>query len=1076
MGRRCALLTLTVVVACALAFSAVAPAPPAAFLRTPDLHDDRVVFACEGDLWLGELTTGKATRLTRDDGPETEPRFSPDGKLIAYTASYDGTPEVYVMPVTGGAPRRLTYRNTSAEVVDWTPDGASIVFRSPDYPRAWTLWSVPVGGGFPRKLPLEFASHLAYAADGQRFVFTRFFRHNHPWFRYEGGQKNDVWVGEAGKLEFRRVFATKGSNEFPVWAGERLYFVNDEAGKFSVITTTSDGKQASRAAGPYDAELRSLQTDGKRLIYERGHELEVLDLATGKPAPARFELTSDLIHTLPYSVPAERFVSAATLGPSGRRVLIEARGQIVSVPAKEGDAHVLLAKEGVRYRHAAWSPDATKLAFIADEPIDREGKTTVREQQLYLATADGTNARVLTSEGGRQLVGLRWSPDSKWLTFSDSDTKLWLVDAATGAKTYLGRGEWWTSPPHSFSPDSKWLVYLEHDFVADFDTMMLYEIASGRRVTVSDGRADDLAPTFSTDGKWLAFLSKRHLAPRRDPFLNSHANENPIKAFLLALHPDTRSPLLPDNDDEPTATEAKADAPRELVIDGLYDRLIELPVPPGNYTKLEVVGNQVLLLGLRSLTFFDLKTKQSGVAAEGVSTFQVSADGKRVLLFSGATSRVIEMAATASSATGPLVGASEGRLNFGGLQLRIHPRAEWEQIYWESWRLIRDYFYLANLHGADWPAIGERNARLLPAVRSRDELNELLRWLLAELSTSHGRVSGGDTLAKEPPPPPGFLGIEVEPGEGGFYRLKAIFRGDGFVEANRSPLAAPGLNVRVGDYLIEVAGVPAKVGSDWQQGLVGRVGQVVAVKVNQQPTFEGARTLRVRPIAEERRMRYLDWVQRNRDYVMKASGGRVGYLHLAAMMEPDLADFIKQYFPQRTRDALLVDVRFNNGGYVSARINTVLKQRVDAFWNQRANPLPWTRQFDYFPGPLACLMNEFSYSDGEEFPHEFRTLGLGPIIGRRTRGGEVGSDPGWPLVDGGVLHVPNYGAWTVKDGWIIEGPGLTPDHDIESDPNAFARGKDPQLDKAVELMLAALKQRPPLRPPNPPPPVRARKP
>jgi tricorn protease len=1035
------------------------------FLRSPDIHGDKVVFTCEGDLWLGDLRSGKASRLTRDEGVETDARFSPDGNWIAYTASYEGVQEVYLIPTTGGVPKRLTYRHTFAQTMDWTPDGKRVVFRSSDVPQS-TMFSVPMAGGYPQRFPLEFASHLSYAPDGHRYVLTRFARSGAAWFRYEGGLKNDLYLCDESKKEFRRIFETKTTNEYPVWAGSRICFVHDEGdGTFSVVSVTPDGRSVKRVAGPYDVEIRNLQTDGKRLIYEKGVELEVCDLETGKVATVSFDLASDLMHAMPYLTPAEKHVSFAHLGPTGKRVLVETRGHILSVPAKEGDVRIVLGKEGVRYRLAAMSPDAQQMAYISDE---------TREQQLYVANADGSHPRPLTSDAGRQLKSVRWSPDSRWIALTDSETRLRLIEVATGKDIEIARGTGRDGPRAEFSPDSRWLTYVETDRVTYFGSLVIYEIATGKRTVLGDGMANDFAPTFSSDGKWLAFLSNRHIVTRWDHFLDEQITEaDPTKAYLLALKKDTRSPFLPDNDEEspPSAAAEKKDEPKanvvEIDFDGLYDRLIEIPVPPAQYSQIAVVGDRVLLLASGNLTFYDLKAKKSGKVAEGVSWFQVSADAKKLLLYSGANSRVVDV-------TAQDVPANSGKLDFAAFQLRIHPKAEWEQMYWDAWRLIRDYFYVANLHGADWQALGNKYAKWLPSVRSRDELNQLIRWLLAELTISHAGVFGGDTRSQPRTAQPAFLGVDVEPDASGYYKITKIIRGDGFHPAERSPLAAPGLNVKEGDFLIEVAGVPAREGSDFLQGLVGRAGQVVAVKVNDKPTPDGARTVRVKPVSSERRMRYLQWVKEKRDYVAKSSGGRIGYLHLAAMGDADMADFIKQYLPQRNKDALVIDVRFNGGGYISAAVNTVLKSKVHAFFNTRANPQPWTRQGDYFAGPMACLINEFNYSDGELFPHEFRSLGLGPLIGRRTASGEVGSDPGWPLADGGVVRVPNYGAWTPQDGWIIENKGVSPDYDVESDPNAYAQGKDPQLDKAIEVLLESLKKNPVKRPMQPPDPVRVK--
>jgi tricorn protease len=536
-----------------------------------------------------------------------------------------------------------------------------------------------------------------------------------------------------------------------------------------------------------------------------------------------------------------------------------------------------------------------------------------------------------------------------------------------------------------------------------------------------------------------------------------------VKVFLFTLKQDTPSPLKTKTEEEGVEAKEEAKPVFGIDLDGLYSRFVELPIAPSYYDVVEFAGDRLLVREQREseIRFFDFKSKTTGVLATGAPAYYVSADGKRVLLNGPTGMRSIDP-----------TGANEARVSFGGLQLRIDPKAEWKNMYWDAWRVIRDYFYVANMHGADWKAIGNKYAALLPSVRSRDELDQLIRWIQAELAISHSFLGAGDIRSLVRPAKPSFLGVDLEPAANGFYKITKIFRGMDFDATERSPLAEPGVNVKEGDYLIEVGGRPAKVGSPWREALLGRAGQVAALKVNSTPTQAGARTVEVKPVPDEVRMRWWNWVEGRRQYIDKASGGRLAYVYLRAMVAPDMADFIRQYYPQRSKEGLIVDTRFNTGGSISDVVMTVLKQVGTAFWNQRNTTIPWTRQGDFFPGPKVCLENEFNYSCGEEFPYYFKQLKLGPVIGRRTRGGEVGSDPGWPLADGGTVSVPNYGMFSPKDGWIIEGHGVDPDIEVLSDPNEWARGKDVQLDRAIQYLLDEIKKNPYKRPVFPPEPVR----
>lgn len=1033
---------------------------PEAFLRTPDIAGDRVAFSCEGDIWIGDLASRRAVRLTSDEGRETTPRFSPNSKWIAFSGEYDGTREVYVISVDGGAPRRLTFMADNAEPQDWSPDGREILYMARGYPVSFRLYTVPIEGGYPTQLPVEFAANACYAGSKDKVAFTRFQRSRMARFNYGGGQVNSVWVGDMPRKAFVEAASMpKGSCEFPAWADGSLWMATDPDGKFGI---SRSGAKLALVGERGPEEIRNLASDGNRLIYERGYGLEVLDPKSGKATPVGFDLTSDLIHTRPYLVPADRFAQSATLGPTGKRILVESRGQILSLPTKDGEARVLLAKDGVRFGRAVFSPDSKKIAYVSDE---------TREQQVVVSDADGTNPKQLTHDVARQIRTSQWSPNSQYVLIGDSEARTRLIDVETGVETVVyDFSDAWQGARASFSPDSKWIVFDWVEPVTQYNSVALYEIASKKTTILGKQLAHDFGATFSTDGKYIAFLSKRNFAPSWDEYQNILPVRNTVKVYLLALRNDLLSPLLPKNEEEIGAPkdEKPKDEPFRIDLDGLYDRLIELPVAPKNYTRIEASADRILLQyaedGTPKVSYFDLKDRSSGVVTEAATSFQLSPDGKKLLLANGPSFRVVDVSA-ANVPASPAI-------SYGGLQLRIDPKKEWEQIFWDAWRLHRDFFYVKNMNGADWPAIGKRYAAMLPAVRSRDELDQLIKWMQSELSVSHAFNSTGDGQSLFRANPPAFLGVDLAADSSGFYRITNILTGDGY-DNDRSPLSAPGLNIKPGDYLIEVAGIPARSGSNFLAGLVGRAGQTVSIKINTKPSKEGARQVYIRPIASERNLRYKEWVKSRAAYVDNASGGKLAYLHLANMTAGEFGHFLQQYMPQRNRDGLVVDVRFNSGGSISDNVNRILKQKYVAMWNARA-AATWSRQYDTFLGPKACLINEYCFSDGELFPDQFQQMKIGPLIGRKTSAAEIGSDPGWPLVDGGVVNVPNYGAWRPDTGWIIENSGVKPDIDVASDPNAFAAGRDPQLDKAIAYLLGELRKHPLVRPVQPKDPIRVR--
>lgn len=655
------------------ALFAALPLRAAPFLCDPDIHGDSLVFQCEGDLWLGDMKTGKAVRLTTHEGAESGGRFSPDGTRIAFTGQYDDTAEVYTIPVGGGTPRRVTYQEGTT-AVGWTPDGKRIVCRKnwPFFGRATFLSTVPSEGGVVEKLPLEFADLASFAPDGKRFVFTRISRRGEGWFAYKGGMKNAIWTGDTVARSFRKIYSFDGTNEYPLWANDRVYWVRDDGGQFSVISAKPDGGDVRRVAGPYPVEVRNLHSDGKRLVYEKGFGLEIAEIATGKTREVTFDLASDLRYTRPQMVPANQFVDSVSIGPTGKRVLVGTRGQIVSLPAKDGDARIVLAIDGARLRQPAYAPDGKHIAYLSDE---------TKENQLYIADADGSHPKQLTHDTNRQLAKLRWSPNGKWIALTDSRPDLRIVAADGTKEIRIGRSIGTEGPLCQFSPDSKWLVYGEDTAPKHFSTLVLYEIAAQREIRLGDGTKDDFAPAFSRDGKYLCFLSNRNVQVQGDTFLAQLDSGPPTRAYLLCLRKDGKSPFLPASDEEATPPESPAATAFQLDADGLYERLVELPFAPNRWKHIETVGDRVYICNGGGTEYYDLKAKK-GSNVPNAADFEISADGKKALLHGTTGWRVADAATLENSAAEPMV-------TFGNLTLQVNPPREWEQIYQEGWR--RDY-------------------------------------------------------------------------------------------------------------------------------------------------------------------------------------------------------------------------------------------------------------------------------------------------------------------------------------------------------------------------------------------------
>lgn len=1009
------------------------------FMRFPDIHGDQIVFTSEGDLWLANLKSGESHRLTSDAGTERNASFSPDGTQIAFEAEYDGQRQAYVMPTAGGTPRKITSVEGFRAVTGWTADGKNVVVRYVGTPTSYYYATVAAAGGAPVRLPLEFASHVSFGPTADRYVFTRFSRWSMSWFRYIGGMQNQVWIHEPGTAkEFRPITDIEGTNEFPTWCGDRIYFANELKGHFTLMSVPiSGGKPRKEVESEF--EIRELSTDGSKVIFENGRDLQIFDPVTKGASKVDPALSSDLIHARTTTVLADAYVQDSCVSATGKRVVVESRGQLVSAPVGEGEARIIKATDGVRYRHPALSADSKKLAYVDD---------STGEEQLYVSNADGSEPKQLTKYAEGQIWGPKFSPDGKWIGFTDSKMKIHVVNVeSTEDRIVATIPMTWREAQFEFSPDSNWIAYTQTVAKTFMNVIELYHIPKGMTYRVSDARANDFAPAFSDDGKYLVYVSNRHINTTNDPILNQ-LNLDPVGFIgVLPLRNDLDDPLAPKDTDEPTKKEEEKKPEFRVDIDGLFDRRVEIPVPPAAITKVVMTGNRIVYSTDSGIKFYDLGSKSGGDLAPAPS-FNLSSDGKNLLLPGRPLSVV------------GINGGEKKNASFGSLRLKVNPAAEWKQIFWDAWRHMRDYFYVPNMHGLDWKAIGNKYAASLPAVRSREELDELIRWFQSEVGSSHEYLQPGDRQDIKPRVGGAYLGAEFQPDSSGYYKFSKIYKGDGFLNSERSPLIGAGKNIQEGMFLIALGGETIKTDSDPLDKLVGRAGQVISVTVNDKPTLEGAKTYLVKPVASEMRMRYLTWVESNRAYVSKKSGGKLGYLHLAAMSNGDMNDFVRQYFAQRDKEGFVIDGRFNNGGFVQDYINRILNESLTGLFNMRNSPYSWTRQQDYFTGPMALLINEFDISCGEEFPHRFRDLKRGPLIGRRTMGGEVGSDPGWSLVDGGTINVPNYGMWTPDGKWAIEGLGVAPDIDVPSDPNAFVKGIDPQIDKAIEYLLDAIKRNP----------------
>jgi len=1057
---------------------------PSAFLQRPDIHGDLVVFTAEGDLWLGSAAGGVARRITTHPGLETAPHFSPDGKLIAFSGEYDGNTDVYVMPTEGGEPKRLTWDPSGATVEGWTPDGKSVLFRSrrqsgEGYRR---LFSVPAAGGMPSLLPIPRVEHASMQADGKRIAYVPISAEWQHWFHYQGGQADDIWLTDTTTHTFRKLTDYPGIDTTPVWVGPSIYFISERDGLGNLYRLDPDSRKVAPATSFTDYEARYPSSDGKRIVFEHGSGIALYDPASKLVRDVAFNLSSDRIHARARRVGAAQGLERASIGPTGKRVLLESRGQILSVAAESGDTRVLAPMPSSRSQFPAWSPDGKLVAFVSD----RSG-----EEHVWVVSANRPEApRQLTKDHTGPLGALVWSPDSQRIAVGDRLLNIWLVDARTGETTLVDRSpNAWeydqTNYSYRFSPDGKWLTFTRYENNFN-NTVHLYEIATKRDVLVSDPEMDSSSPAFDPAGKYLVFLSERQLNPFGSGPNRFFAFDKTTRVSLVTLAKETPSPFLPEDNEEGTAEPKKDESSKpspgvlptvKVDVDGLRDRIVDVPIAANRYQMVEAVDGRLLLTaandpsgedGKVELIAFDLKKKQPTTLAGSISSVEVSADHRKLLVRNGKELAVVD------ASTGPIA-AGAGRVDLSSVTLEVDPAAEWKQIFHEAWRIARDFFYDPNMHGVDWQAVRRKYEAHLPAVASRSDLNLILGNMIAELNVGHAYVVGGDSGGAAPRVPMGFLGADLEPVAGkDAYRVVKLLKGDEFDLDARSPLLAPGVAVKPGDYILAVGGQPVKVDQDIQALLVGTPGKLIALTVNDKPSMEGAREVRVKPMASETTARYYDWVESRREYVRKNGGENLGYVHIPDMGSGGLREFTKHYYPNLDKDGIVYDVRNNGGGYISPMLLLQMASKPYSYFKVRGFG-SWPRARFGTAGYGVALCNENSGSNAEEFSDGFQRLKIGPLIGMRTWGGLVGSGDGYGLLDGGKIYIPNYGAWAPDGKWIVEGTGAVPDIVVEQDPSAVLGGKDPQLDRAIAYLKEKLKSDPIKRPVPPPFPVKTLK-
>ncbi len=1097
---RTSFLLLLLALASVSALAAAEGTSTTGYYRMPALYRETLVFVAEGDLWRVSSLGGRATRLTSHPGDESNPAISPDGATLAFSAAYEGPTEVYVMPLRGGLPIRLTWDADPAIVIGWTPAGE--VLYSTDARStlpARRLQAVAPAGGAPREVPLAQAADGAYDEAGNLY-FTRLpFQGSHTK-RYRGGTAQQIWALRKDAVEAVPLTADyPGTSKEPmVWQG-RIYFASDRDGWMNIWSIAPDGSGPQQHTRHSGWDVASPVLAYGWIAYQLGADLHVLDLANETDRKVSITLDSDLDQTREHWIKQPlTYLTSAHVSPNGDRVALTARGRVFVAPARQGRLVEVTRRPGVRYRDARFFPDGKSLVTLSDES---------GEVELWRFPANGVGADAQLTRDGDVL---RWeatpSPDGRYVAHRDKNQRLWLYDVEKKTNVRLDESEVADFTDLAWSHDSRWLAYVATGSNL-YSRIRLYGVERAERLDATSDRYDSGSPAWSRDGKWLYFLSERNLdsvvrAPwgplQPEPFFDRR-----FKIYALALEAEARSPFAPVDELHPAEEPKKPDAAKDekkddkqqkkkeekdrdkdkdkeqpavvrLDREGLAERLCELPLPPGNYSDLMVTSDALFWLSADSGTERKRHLVGATIARENVEVKQLvtdvrlvelSLDAKKLLVRKADTLYVLDAAVSATPAD-----LDKRAVDLSGWALSVVPREEWRQMFDEAWRLERDYFYDPGMHGVDWPAVRAKYRPLVDRVRSRGELADLLAQMVSELSALHIFVGGGDLRGGPENIRPASLGATLIRDErGGGYRVEHVYRSDPDEPNRASPLARSDVRVAEGDWIESIDGVPLLEASDPATVLRGKAGKQVLLRVRPGPGGP-ARDVIVVPLDDDAAtdLRYHEWEYTRRLEVERASDNRIGYVHLRAMGGRDFADWARGYYPVFDRQGLIIDVRNNRGGNIDSWILGRLLRKAWFHWNQRVGRAPsWNMQYA-FRGHIAVLCNEFTASDGEAFTEGIKRLGLGKVFGTRTWGGEIWLSGSNFLVDGGIATAAEFGVYGPEGQWLIEGHGVEPDVVVDNLPRATYDGKDAQLEAAIEWLEGRIREEPRPVPDYPP--------
>jgi tricorn protease len=1056
----------------------------AKMFQYPDVSQTHITFTYGGDVWIVSKEGGTANKLTSAKGTELLARFSPDGKQIAFSGNYNGNVEVYVMPSLGGLPKRITHHGMTDRLIDWYPDGNSLLFassRESGKQRFNQFYKVSKSGGLPDKLPLPYGEFGVISPDGKQIAYTPLSAAFRTWKRYRGGLAADIFIFNLETKASENITNNVAGDEIPMWAGNKIYFLSDrgENKRNNIWCYDLSAKQTKQVTNFEKFDIRFPSIGNNEIVFEAGGLLYLLDLTTEKYRQVNISVVTDESTLLARNENVEKLIQNFSISYNGNRTLIEARGEIFSVPTENGPVINLTQSSGVAERYPAYSPNGKYAAYFSDRSGEYE--LTIRDLEKP------TQEKTLTTLGGGYRYKLFWSPNSKSLAFIDQTMTVYICEIDNNKTTKVDKQLWLYEGDLqnfsvSWSSDSRYIAYAK-DLESSTTAIGIFDTKDQKIHQVTSGYYKDSKPVFDPSGKYLYFLTNRSFKPVYGDFEGTWTYPNSTQIAVVTLTKDIPSPLAPKNDssvvkkddvkkDDENKDEKKDDKKDESKIkevkidfDGFEQRVVILPPAAGNYGNIAAITGKVIYHRApstgssdkkKSVVYFDFDKLEEKTIVDDADVFQISADEKKIIVAKQNSFSVVDIAPDQKL---------DKKLPTNQLEMTVVPREEWKQIFTDVWRMQRDFFYDKNMHGVDWDAMKKQYGELIDNAVTRGDVNYIIGELISELNASHTYRGGGDDetpLQRQV----GYLGVDWELNDGA-YKIKRIVNGAVWDTEVRSPLLASGIKVKEGDYILAVNGVLIDVKKDPWSAFEGLAEKTIELTINDKPSIDGAWNIIVKTMSDETRLRNLEWIESNRKRVEDATGGKIGYVYVPSTGIDGQDELVRQFTAQFSKEGVIIDERFNNGGQIPDRFVELLNRKPLAFWAVRdGKNWQWPPVANF--GPKVMLINGWSGSGGDAFPDYFRKANIGPLIGSRTWGGLIGISGAPTLIDGGTVTVPTFRMYDPDGNWFKEGHGVDPDIEVPEDPTTLSRGVDVQLEKAIEEVMRLHKLNPPVTPKQPP--------